>query len=387
MTEYFRDLWTSLTNGAVNINFEWSDLLTAGIILVAAILLAVLFSKVVFQRLLRLSIVGGPNFDVKTAAALRAPITAFILLLGLYLALTSISLSNTGQQVVDKASAVTAVLIGAALFNGVVSAALFWLEIYFRRTNSARQRSWIFPLVQRGAWLLIIAVTAMLVLDILGINISPLVAGFGITGVAVALALQSTLGNFFAGTYVMSEGVVGAGDYIEMESGISGYVVDVNWHSTMLRTWTNNLVAVPNSKISETVITNYSKPEDPLDVVIYCGVSYESDLTRVKAVSLDVMERLRQEHPDAHQESEPIFRYEEFGDSNINFYMVMRANNRLAGFEVRSELINQLHSRLAAEGITINYPVRKLQLPEGWIPQVGTLPDPELPYSPQIKAG
>ena len=133
-------------------------------------------------------------------------------------------------------------------------------------------------------------------------------------------------------------------------------MVDVNWHSTMLRTWTNNLVAVPNSKISETVITNYSKPEDPLDVVIYCGVSYESDLTRVKAVSLDVMERLRQEHPDAHQESEPIFRYEEFGDSNINFYMVMRANNRLAGFEVRSELINQLHSRLAAEGITIKLP-------------------------------
>lgn len=76
--------------------------------------------------------------------------------------------------------------------------------------------------------MLIVAITMMMALDILGINISPLVAGLGITGLAVALALQSTLGNFFAGTYVMSEGVVGAGDYIEMESGIAGDVVDIN---------------------------------------------------------------------------------------------------------------------------------------------------------------
>lgn len=375
MSEYFRDLWNSLTNWAIDITFDWAELLTAGIILVAAIALTVLFSKVIFKRLLRLSIVGGANFDIKTAGALRVPISAFILLLGLYLALNIVSLSNAAQQVVDKASAVTAVLIGAALINGVVSAALFWLEIYFRRTNSDRQRSWMLPLVQRGAWLLIAAVTTMLVLDILGININPLVAGFGITGLAVALALQAILGNFFAGTYVMSEGVVKTGDYIETESGIAGYVVDVNWHSTILRTWTNNLVAVPNTKISETVITNYSKPEAPLDVIIYCGVSYESDLTRVKAVSLDTMEKLRREHPDAHKDSEPIFRYEAFGDSNINFYLVMRANNRLAGFEVRSELIEQLHSRLAAEGITINYPMRKLQLPEGWTLQKGSQPD------------
>ena len=70
-------------------------------------------------------------------------------------------------------------------------------------------------------------------------------------------------------------------------------MVEVNWHSTLLHTWTNNLVVVPNTKISETIITNYSRPEDPLNVVISCGVSYDSDLVRVEAVSLDVMERLR----------------------------------------------------------------------------------------------
>ena len=107
------------------------------------------------------------------------------------------------------------------------------------------------------------------------------------------------------------------------------------------------------------------QPEDPLDIVVSCGVAYESDLKRVKAVGLEVMDTLRRECPGTDPESEPIFRYEAFGESNINFYMIVRARNRVAGFEVRSELIEELHSRLAAEGITINYPVRRLQLPDG----------------------
>ena len=387
MIDYFTGLWTSFVHWAVGINVDWVELLIAGIILLVAVALAVLFSKVLFQRLLRLFIVGGADFDVKTVASIRVPCTAFILLLGLYLALTSLSLHDTVQHTVDKASAVIAVLIGAALVNGVMSAALLWLEIYLRRHSADRPRSWMFPLVQRGTWVLIVAVTAMMALDILGINISPLVAGLGITGLAVALALQSTLSNFFAGTYVMSEGVIGAGDYIEMESGIAGYVVDINWHSTLLRTWTNNLVAVPNAKLSENVVTNYSKPEDPLDVVISCGVSYESDLVRVEMVSLEVMEQLRREHPGAHGDTEPLFRYDAFDDSNISFYMVVRAKDRLASFVVRSELIKQLHSRLAQEGITINYPMRKLEFPEGWMPQIASRPEPQLPGGVQATVG
>lgn len=213
-------------------------------------------------------------------------------------------------------------------------------------------------------------------LDILGINISPLVAGLGIAGLAVALALQPTLANLFAGTYVVTEGLISVGDYIEMSNGIEGYVVDVSWRSTRLRTWSNNLVVVPNSLFAETIITNFSKPEDPLDVVVSCGVAYESDLKRVRAVSLGVMETVRRECAGADPESEPVFLYEAFGESNVNFYMIIRARNRVAGFEVRSELIEELHSRLAAEGITINYPVRRLQLPDGLtsLPAAQTLP-------------
>ena len=377
MSDFLRDWWQALSHWATGAGTTWVDLLISGIIVAVAIVIAILFSTLVFKRLLRLSIMSSVDFDVKTAAAIRLPFAAFIVLSGIYVALTMLSPPPAVQVVVNKTSGVIAVLIGASLVNGVASATLLWLQIYLHRSHPEHRSGWMFPLIRRGVLGFVISIAAMVCLDILGINISPLVAGLGIAGLAVALALQPTLANLFAGTYVVTEGLISVGDYIEMSNGIDGYVLDVSWRSTRLHTWTNNLVVVPNSLFAETIITNFSKPEDPLDVVVPCGVAYESDLKRVKAVGLEVMESLRRECPGVDPECEPIFRYEAFGESNINFYMIVRARNRVAGFEVRSELIEELHSRLAAEGIIINYPVRKLQFPDGLtpLPAAQTLPE------------
>ena len=365
MTEYLANVWQALSHWVSGANTTWGDLVISAGIVVLAIAIAVLFSRLVFGRLLRATIQAGVDFDVKTIAAIRLPSSAFIVLSGIYIAITALSPPPTIQFVVDKASGVIAVLIGAALVNGVMSATVLWLQVHLYRSNRPNENRWMFPVIRRATLALVISIAAMVCLDILGINITPLVAGLGIAGLAVALALQPTLGNLFAGTYVITEGLINVGDYVEMSDGVNGYVEDVSWRSTRLRTWTNNLVVVPNSLFSETVITNFSKPAEPLDMVVSCGVSYESDLKRVEAVSLEVMESLRHECSGADPEGEPIFRFEAFGDSNIDFYMIIRVRNRVAGFEVRSELIKELHSRLATEGITINYPVRKLQMPDG----------------------
>ena len=190
------------------------------------------------------------------------------------------------------------------------------------------------------------------------------------------------MSNLFAGTYVITEGVVSAGDYIEMENGITGYVVDVNWRSTRLRTWTNNLVVIPNSRFAETIITNYSKPDEHVNVYLTCGVAYESDLQRVEEVSMDVMREVEREHPGVVQDYGVYFGFDTFGENNIDFWLFMQASDRLASFEVRSDLIKQLHARLINEGITINYPVRSLRFPDGWDPRDGQAVAPGLRRGP-----
>ena len=367
MGQAINNWFHTVVQGLAAINISWIDLMFSAVILVASVLIAALFSKVIFRLLMRLSRVSSGDLDDRVVTAARGPITAYIILLGVYLALTvPLSLPSTVEDVVNRVAAFAAVINGAILINAIGSASLSWLQGYMQSTDAANTSSWALPMARRGMLIVVFTMAGMVSLDIIGINISPLIAGLGIGGLAVALALQPTLTNLFAGTYVITEGVVNQGDYIEMEGGVSGYVVDVNWRSTRLRTWTNNLVIIPNSRFAETIITNYSKPDQHVNVYLTCGVAYESDLQLVETVSRDVMNLVLREHPGAVRAYGSYFGYDTFGESNIDFWLFVQAQNRLASFEVRSELVKQLHARLNAEGITINYPVRTLHFPDGW---------------------
>jgi small-conductance mechanosensitive channel len=214
-------------------------------------------------------------------------------------------------------------------------------------------------LVQRVTILLVYVAGLLVLLDYLGIPISPMIAGLGLGGLAVALALQPTLSNFFAGTQIVSDRVVRVGDYIELDNGvIRGYVTDVGWRSTRIRTPFNNLVIIPNSRLADSVITNYHGPNMELAVIVNAGVSYSSDLAHVEGIALTVAREVIQDLDEAVKTFEPWFGYEEFGESNINFWVWLQAKNRIASFRVKSELIKRLHARFDQEGITINYPVR-----------------------------
>ena len=372
MGGFISNWWHAVEAWAAGTTITWSDLTVAGIILGAAVVFAFLFSRLLSRWMLRMAHFSAGDLDDRIISAARGPVPALIILAGAYVAATiPLHLAAAVQDVVNKLAAVLAIVIGAFLVTGVSGAVISWLEELLESNDPENAGNWALPLAKRGVMIVVVAMAAMVSLDILGINISPLIAGLGIGGLAVALALQPTLTNLFAGTYVITEGVVSAGDYIEMENGVSGYVVDVNWRSTRLRTWTNNLVIIPNSRFSETIITNYSKPDEHVNVYLTCGVAYESDLERVEAVSMEVMQKVEREHPGVVRDYGVYFGYDTFGESNVDFWLFMQAADRLASFEVRSELIKQLHARLAAEDITINYPVRSLHFPDGWTPQDG----------------
>ena len=380
MGEYIQNWWQTLFQWVAGTAITWQDLLVSLAIVSGSVLFAVLFSRVLFRLVLRVASAFPGELDDHLVVNARGPVTAYIILLGAYLAIKiPLELPHTTDTVVDRAAGVAAIWIGAYMINVVGTSGLTWLQEHLGNTPAANTSSWALPLARRSLLIVVAAMAVMVSLDVLGVNITPLIAGLGIGGLAVALAIQPTLSNLFAGTYVITEGVVNPGDYIDMEGGVSGYVVDVNWRSTRLRTWGNNLVIIPNSRFAETVITNYSKPDEHVNVYLTCGVAYESDLGRVEQVGQQVMERVVAQHPGAVVDYGAYFGYESFGESNVDFWLFVQAKDRLASFEVRTELIKQLHAHLAEEGITINYPVRTLHFPDGWNPQDGTpLPPPAM---------
>jgi small-conductance mechanosensitive channel len=238
---------------------------------------------------------------------------------------------------------------------------LTWYLHRRRVRRKARIDESLINLMRRVIMIIVCAIGLIVLLDYLAINITPFIASLGIGGLAIALALQPTLGNFFASTQLISDRVVRIGDYIELDNGtIRGYVTDVGWRSTRIRTPYNNIVTIPNSRLADSILTNFYSPNTELGILIRCGVSYSSDLVKVEKYALEVANQVVQELDEAVKTFTPVFRYDEFGDSNIDFWIWVQAKDRMSSFVVKSEIIKRLKARFDKEGIMINYPARLL---------------------------
>ena len=209
----------------------------------------------------------------------------------------------------------------------------------------------------------IYAAGAIIILGYYGISIAPLITALGVGGMAVALGLQESLANLFAGLHLILSKQVRVGDYIRLDSDNEGRVTDITWRYTTILTSANNTVVVPNAKLSSAILTNYDMPEPQIAVIIPVGVSYDSDLEKVEtvtvAVAADVMERL-----EGSMVKTPAVFFHTFGDSSIDFNVVLYARRFTDRTQLKHEFIKALTQRYREEGIDIPFPVRTILRPE-----------------------
>lgn len=204
----------------------------------------------------------------------------------------------------------------------------------------------------------VVAMGGLLLLSNLGISITPILTALGVGSLAVALALQDTLSNVFAGIQILASRMVGVGDCIKLDSGQEGYVVDVGWRATRIRELSNNIVLIPNSKLSQAVVINYHQPDRELAVLVQVGVSYDSDLKAAEKVTTDVACEVMREVAGGVPSFEPFIRYHTFGDSSINFTVILRAKEFVDRYLLTHEFIKRLHKRYKQAGIEIPFPQR-----------------------------
>lgn len=200
-----------------------------------------------------------------------------------------------------------------------------------------------------------------MILNALGISITPILATLGVGGLAVALALQDTLSNLFAGFHIITNRIVRVGNYIKLDSGgEEGYVIDINWRTTKLKMLDNNTILIPNSKLTQTNITNYCLPDKDLAVLVNVGVHYNSDLKHVEQVTCEVAKEVMREVQGGVPDFVPFIRYNTFGDSSIGFTVTLMGKEYFDQYLIRHEFIKRLHQRYSKEGIVIPYPIRAI---------------------------
>jgi small-conductance mechanosensitive channel len=213
-------------------------------------------------------------------------------------------------------------------------------------------------LVQNAIRIAVISLGLLVIATNMGIAITPIITALGVGSLAVALALQPTLSNLFAGFQITLARKVRIGDYIELETGQTGYVEDIDWRTTQVRELPNNLYIIPNAKLADLIVRNYSLPVDEQSVVVQVGVSYDSDLAFVEKVTIEEAKVTLQRVQGGVGEFEPFIRFNAFGDSSINLSVILRVRAFADRYLTTHEFMKRLHARYAKEGIEIPFPQR-----------------------------
>ncbi len=346
-------------------------LIIASIVTLSAVVLQIAV-KVVKRRLRSRSEEGEDSLKYRFLNAADGPIILLLIVAGGTLAAeTAVAQWQSEQNytidmslITQRAGSAIALAVVAYMSTRLIRVAMAWYEADIAPATSTSFDDQVMPSLRRLAPIVVYSVAGLWMLAIFDIEISPLLATLGIGGIAIALAAQPTLSNYFAGTYVISEGEIAKDDFIEIEGGPSGFVEDISWRSTKLRSRFNNLIIIPNSMMSENMITNYSRPATAMNVIVNGGVSYSSDLNQVHEIIMEAAQQMVVESEYAVTETEPRAGFGAFGDSNIDFWVFMQATDRAGSFQLKSELIKLIHERFNEAGIVINYPVRHLVVDE-----------------------
>lgn len=324
-----------------------------------AIFLAILFAgflirRIIFHRLKRWSDKTKTQIDDIVISSIRAPFVLWVVILGLYFAFDAVNLPARMDRSLDK------ILLDLGIFSVTIVVAnilVRLIRVYSSKVESALP---VTSLTENIVRVVVYVMGILVILNTLGISITPILATLGVGGLAVALALQDTLSNLFAGFYVTAAKHVRVGDFIKLDNGDEGYVVDIGWRATKIRVLSNNIVIIPNNKLSQSQITNYYMPEKELVVLVQVGVHYDSDLEKVEKVTCEVAKEILKQVQGGVPEFDPFIRYHTFADFSINFTVILRAKEFVDNYLIKHEFIKRLHKRYAKEGIIIPYPIRAI---------------------------
>lgn len=202
----------------------------------------------------------------------------------------------------------------------------------------------------------------LIILQTLGISITPVLTALGVGGLAVALALQPTLGNLFAGLQLIASRQINNGDYVKLQSGEEGYVVDISWRNTVLRSLGGNVIVVPNAQLAAAIITNYHLPSKQMSIGVDMSVIIGSDLERVEAVANEVSRTVMRRLQPTITDFEPSLRFNGIRKGNVDLSVGLRVAEFTDQYVLKHEFIKAITAAFARNGISMPPPRRAVYI-------------------------
>ncbi len=303
------------------------------------------------------------NVDDLIVSGMQKPINFLIILVSAYLAFAySFPDLQVSGKTLNELALLFAIAWAAFASNRFIHAILLWYDSEISNKTESKFGKQIFPFVKKMVWIVIYGIAALIVLDMFGVQIAPLLAGLGIAGLAVALALQESLANFFAGIYIIADKPIRPGDFIELEDGKSGYVEEVGWRSTRIRMLANNTILIPNSKLAQSTIINYYLPSKKSALLIKLGVDYSTDIDVAEKILITSAKKVLSQVKGGVKDFEPFVRFNNFGDHALELTLITQVEEIVDQYLVGHELRKEILRNFRKNKINIPFPVRTVYL-------------------------
>ena len=340
--------------------FDWTHLLEM-LLVPACILMAALTAGITLNRMIKKRIMHRLTTDETSwqnilINALQGVPISFCLVVGLYWIVNTIDIIEPLVRIFSYILFTVIILTITRVIARTVSGVI---DMQIERSQQAVPKTTLLNAIVNG---IIYAMGILVVLQYYGISIAPILTALGVGGMAVALALQETLAIIFSGLHLILSKQLRLGDYIHLSSGEEGRVTDITWRfTTIVPVGEGNMVVIPNQKIASSIITNYSMPRHDIVIKIPVGVAYDSDLQKVEDVTLEVARQVLESLGEKIDDNrKPTVRFYNFGESSIDFNVLLHSARFDDQFRLKHEFIKALTARFRQEGIEIPFPIRTI---------------------------
>lgn len=328
--------------------------------------LLIVISTVLFRRIIVISIFEhiqsylekkDHKYYKNIIASLESPAAAFVLILGLFLALQVLPLDPSLNDFIARVYQGTSMLVIAWGLLNFSDAFLDLIAIRLKKKGSTA--TGFFPLIKKTTKIFIIVVGALMVIDNLGYNVGGIIATLGIGGAAIALASKDTVANFFGSLCIVLDRPFKVGDWIEVNNKLNGDVISIGLRSTRIKTFMATVLSIPNSVLANETINNWSRmPKRRVKQVI--GVSYETPPESMHIIVEEIRNLLRND-PDVNQDF-ILVNFTDFSESSLDIlvYYFSKTTNWLEYMDVRQKINVEIMKIIRNNGSSIAYPSRTL---------------------------
>ena len=337
-------------------NFEIEKTFFVLIYIAAGFGIGLIIEKIVLSKIRQIAARTKWKGDDIITRSFSGIIIFIALIISCYFCIHYLPLSDTFKETADKILFSLIVLSISMLIGRVL---VGFIKTKTGTSSGVLASSSIISNVTR---VIVFMVAILVILQTLGISVTPVLTALGVGGLAVALALQDTLSNLFSGIQVIASQQIRTGDYVKLDTGEDGYISDITWRNTTIRALSNDLIIVPNSKLASAIIRNYQLPDKEVAVLVEVGVAYNSDLEKVERLTVQTAKEVMEKTEGGVKDFDPFIRYHTFGESGIKFTTILRGQEFVSQYLIKHDFIKALYKNFKENAIEFPLPVRMISV-------------------------